>query len=106
MLPLGILKASTKNGGITPNSTTDTRRIFAHSARKSRPVRPRLSSRRASMRCWGVIERPAEQSTRSPIGTDTASFELIDLLRPLHCDAAAPIGNRALEQPLPDPSRD
>src|SRR5437764_6161440 len=85
MLPLGILNASTKNVRITPNSTTDTRRIFAHSETKSRPERPRLSSRSASMRCWGVIERAAASLTPSPIGTDTDSFELIVLLHPHHC---------------------
>src|SRR5579862_2536704 len=60
MLPLGILKASTKNVRITKKSTTETEKTLVHSQMKPSGPRRRLTSRRASVRCSGVIARAAD----------------------------------------------
>src|SRR5215213_528406 len=57
MLPLGILKASTRNVLIPKNSTTEIVKIFAQSQRNPRLARPRLTCCNASIRRSGVIER-------------------------------------------------
>src|SRR4051812_44217708 len=78
MLPLGILNASTKNVRMNPNSTIETNKILIHSPRKVRPLRPLLSSRNASMRCSGVIERAAPPSGDRSF-TGSAEDSLIDI---------------------------
>src|SRR3954468_2294811 len=101
MLPLGILNASTKNVRMTANRTTDTAKIFVHSQMKSQPDRRRLSSRRASIRCSGVIER-GELSlvccSGSGIGIPIGSL--------IYCDlAAGPVGSNRRVPPITEIGR-
>jgi len=58
MLPLGILKASTKKVRIRKKSRTETMKIFAHSQRNASGPAPRFTSRSASRRCSAVIRDP------------------------------------------------
>ncbi len=69
MLPLGILKASTKKVRRKKNSTTDTNRIFAHSHRKDSGPAPRLTLRRAPTRCSAVIARAGVNDGEDPAGS-------------------------------------